>query len=157
MDPKNELDRELLIGKLARLLYAEQESPESEEELIRMADTVLNRPEYAGYPDTPEEVMSQPGQYSPFNPKNKRNKVMLGFGPQHPRWAEYVGYAEKALDPARMRSKYTHYFAGDPPPWAGHMVGLTRIGDHWFGTEPRRKKLPGGEGVLVARKKEETE
>ncbi len=138
---------------IARLLYGENRANLTEPEALAMGDTILNRPMYQGYPDTPEETIAQHRgetyQYSPMDPSNPNYPVIQAFGPEDQRWQTYINYANKVLDPARQRSAYTHYFSGEPPTWAGQLENLTQIGSHWFGREKRRLKHPGGAGVIV--------
>jgi spore germination cell wall hydrolase CwlJ-like protein len=136
---------------LAKLMRGENRANMTEEEALAMADTAFNRTGLAGYPATIDEVLLQPGQYHPLAPPSDSTTAGLAnaastakFGPTDPVWAQYAAYAEKALDPTRLKSPYTHYFTGEPPTWAKSLEGLTKIGSHYFGREKRRKKTPKG-------------
>ena len=132
---------------LAQLLRGENRVNMTPEEALAIADTPFNRTALHGYPDTPEEALLQPNQYHPLSPPAASSSEVranaastAAFGPSDPAWAQYAAYAEQALDLARKRTPYTHYFAGEPPPWAANLEGLTRIGSHYFGREKRRPK-----------------
>jgi len=132
---------------LAQLLRGENRANMLPEEAMAIADTALNRTGYQGFPDDLEGVLLQPDQYTPLSvrpdasPAVKANAASTStFGPSDPLWSQYFKYAEQALDPARVRSEFTHYFSGPPPNWASTMEGLTQIGSHYFGKEKRRKK-----------------
>lgn len=129
---------------LARLLWGENRENMTPEEAAAMGDTILNRTELVGFPDTPEEVLGQNRggrfQYSPMNPRNPNYDDVMGFGPGNPQWETYMGYANHILDPQRPRSAFTHYWTGPDPVWAGGLTDITRIGSHKFGRENRRRK-----------------
>jgi spore germination cell wall hydrolase CwlJ-like protein len=125
---------------IARLLRGENRANITPEEAAAMADTVYNRTQLHGFPDDPEQVLTQPNQYKPFDPQDPNYKVIMSFGPEDPAWQEYIRYAEDA-DTRTQRSPYTHYFTGEPPSWAKALEGLTQIGSHWFGREKRRPKV----------------
>ena len=136
MDPRS-------TTMLARLLWGENANTLSEEEALLIGDSVLNRVDSPHYPKTVPEVIMQPQQYSPYNPSDPNYKRIMQFGEKHPKWPEYIGYAQKILDPKRKRSTITHYFSSTPPKWAASMVGLAKKGAHWFGTEdPASRRRP---------------
>ena len=127
-----------LIKKLVQLAYGENRANPTPEEVHAIVGTVLERPNLAGYPDDPLEVLAQPKQYSPFNPDDPNYPVVTSFDERHPDWARFEEMVKGAL--AKPRADFTHYFSGEPPSWAKAMGGLTRIGSHTFGREPRRRK-----------------
>jgi spore germination cell wall hydrolase CwlJ-like protein len=132
---------------LAQLLRGENRANITPEEALAIADTPFNRAELAGFPDDPEQVLLQPGQYTPLAPPagaegalRENAESTAAFGPGDPLWAEYEAYVAQATHPERIRTPYTHYFSGKPPKWAGSLEGLTQIGSHTFGREKRKKK-----------------
>lgn len=143
-------ERELQL--LARLMYGENRQDMTQEEAAAIADTVVNRTQYEGFPDTVEGVLLQPRQFQPLSPRSaKASQVnastVAEFGPGDPRWEEFATMAQYGLqDPAlnnRQRAPFTHYFSGEvAPPWAKNLSNLTRIGRHTFGVEKRKKKAP---------------
>ena len=125
---------------IARLLWGENANNLSEEEALHIGDSVLNRVASPHYPDTVADVVLQPRQYSPFNPEDPNYRRIQEFGPKHPKWQQYMGYALNILNPMRPRTSVTHYFAQKPPMWADSMQGLRQIGAHWFGTEDPKSR-----------------
>lgn len=133
-----------IAEKLARLLRGENRQNLTEEEALAIGDSVLNRTDYAGYPDTVEDILAQQRggkyQFVPFDPTNPNFSVINEFGPGHPEWETYMAYVGRILDPKRPRGPYTNYFAGKPPKWAVGLEGLTKIGSHTFGVDTKRRK-----------------
>lgn len=138
-------DKDLV--NFARLLRGENRASMTPDEAAAIGDTVLNRRELEGFPDTIEGVLTQRHQFHPFSPKQEPRALAnaastQAFGPEDPRWVEFMTYAQHVLNPDRPRSPYTHYFSGEEiPPWAKSLGKLTKIGAHRFGVEKRKKKV----------------
>lgn len=130
----------------AKLLHGENQRNLTQAEAEAIVDSVRNRQGLQGFPSDLEGVLNQPHQFTPFSPRedpaSQANAARTkAFGPDNPRWMEYITWAQGALNPERKPNPYTHYFSATAPvpPWARKMR-LTRIGSHRFGTEKRKPK-----------------
>lgn len=134
-----------LVDALSRLYYGENRKSLSNDEAMAIADTVMNRTKLRGYPSDPIKVLYQPAQYTPLAPPPSddpalaaNSKATAAFGPNDPLWSVYNALAQKAVDPNRSRSPFTHYFSGATPKWA-KKLGVVKIGDHYFATDTTRR------------------
>jgi hypothetical protein len=132
---------------LARLLYTENQQNLTPEEAAGIVRSVYERQKLAGYPESVEEILNQPRQYSGFSPAGGPRHAAnyekgLAFSPEHPRWNDYMTLAQHGWQEAQKPGEGpTFYFSGPTPKWAKGLK-LTTVGAHTFGREKRRKKAP---------------
>jgi spore germination cell wall hydrolase CwlJ-like protein len=149
LQPEQVQQRDPLIDRLTQLAYGEDQTRVDPQMIAGIVASVKNRTALRGYPEDPIQVMEQPHQYNPFDPRDPNYPKVQSFTPAHPQWQAYETAVKQALE-SPAPPPFTHYISKDlyesgrAPGWMKQLKGITKIGSHVFATEPRRKKNAAG-------------
>lgn len=121
------------INILAKTLFGEARG-ESEEEKIAVAQVVLNRVKDKRWPNTLEEVILQPKQFSCFNANDlNQPKVQNPEKYESGAWKECLRISRNVLDGKyKDISQGANHYCTNNPCWAKNQTPLLTIGKTKF-------------------------